>query len=183
MKKRYLTLIVTLLAMSTTISSNLARRSEKIEPLKGTSLIILDKQATMRTAPIQNADIVDHAPFGVTISLISMHNDWYLISYNGSQGYIYKTAATTPDHFSKIKELIQPSKKSVSKNALYIKPKNGAILRIKPQAGATPIKALPIGTRLFKIKKINDWYQARVNGHEGYIHQTVVSPNKPNSGT
>ncbi|MGL1903302.1 MAG: SH3 domain-containing protein [Fibrobacterales bacterium] len=181
MKKRYLTLLIALLVMSTTISSNLARRSKKQEPLKGTFLVIIDSQATLRSAPTQHASLIDQAPFGETISLISMHNDWYLISYNGSQGYIYKTAATTPDHFAKIKQLVHPTNSEGRVNAIYIKPKNGAILRTEPKAGATPIKAFPNGTRLLKIKKVNDWFHAKANGYEGYIHQTVVSSIKPKS--
>ncbi|MGL1936013.1 MAG: SH3 domain-containing protein [Fibrobacterales bacterium] len=181
MKKRYLTLIIALLVMSTTISSNLARRSKAQETLKGTFLVIIDSQASLRSAPNQHAALIDQAPFGESISLISMHNDWYLISYNGSQGYIYKTAATTPDHFAKIKELVHPTKNVAQANAIYIKPKNGAILRLQPKAGSRAIKAFPNGTRLVKIKKVNDWFHAKANGYEGYIHQTVVSPDRPGS--
>ncbi len=178
MAKKNIILILSLIVISNSISSNLIKGTSAHIETTDAFLVVTDKSAVLRSEPIQSSKILDPLFYGTRVSVMGQEGNWYMVSHKGTVGYIYKTTATTEDHFNKIKKLLNPNYSSTQKTDLFISPKNGAVVREKPVKGSRAIKVFPNGTRLTQISKVNDWYHVSVKGFKGYIHQTVVSPQK-----
>lgn len=69
---------------------------EEAEPTPVRTGIVTTQSSNlnMRDEPSSTANIIDRIPKGTRIAILGEDNGWYLISYNGKQGYVFSNFVT-----------------------------------------------------------------------------------------
>ena len=131
----------------------------------GTGTINAD-YVRMRSGPSTSYSILGTYNKGTEMTITGSSGDWYKVSYNGTDGYVYKTYLTlnSGDSFS-VTEMEDTA--AVVTSAVH--------MRIGPATSYQSLRVLGSGTQVTITGSSGNWYRVSYNGSTGYIYKSYLS--------
>lgn len=126
----------------------------------------------MRSGPGTGYRILGTYNKGTSMTVTGSDGDWYKVSYNGTDGYVYKTYLTlsSGDGFTVTEK---EDTQAVVTSAVN--------MRTGPSTGYTSMRVLGSGTRVTITGTSGKWSRVEYNGSTGYIFSTYLSTNVSSS--
>ncbi len=133
----------------------------------------------LRSGPSTSYDILGTYSVGTTMTVTGDAGDWYRVSYNGTEGYVYKTYLTVGGSGSD-----SSSGSSVSSmddiDATVI---SAVHFRSGPDTSYASQAVLSSGTSVTITGETEKWYRVRYDGSEGYIFKTYLTTGSYSAGS
>lgn len=134
----------------------------------------------MRSEPQNGAAIVCTIPENTTIQKVSQNGNWYQVSYNGKNGYIYKkflkqTEDTTAPAQPQQTTDTPAQKEDEQQDASTVYTTVGVNMRTQPKNGSTVICVVPQGAQVQKTGTSGNWVQISYNNQTGYVYNKYLS--------
>ena len=121
----------------------------------------------LRQGPGTNTAILRTIPNGATVSIKSLSNGWYNVSYNGINGYVSATY---------IKEINSSSDVTYNATGKISNTDNeGLSLRQSASTSSTRLALIPEGATITITAKNGSWYKTSYAGQTGYVHASYVT--------
>lgn len=132
----------------------------------------------MRSGPSTSNSILGTYDTGTKMTVNGEDGDWYKVSCNGTEGYVYKPYLTMGDSSS------GSSGSSVSDmsdtSASVISPVH---FRKGPDTSYSSMQVLNTGTGVTITGQTDKWYRVEYNGTEGYVFKTYLSTSSSSSAS
>ena len=80
--------------LATSVADFLGVQAEEPIPVRTGIVTTQSSNLNMRAEPSSTAEVIDRIPKGTKIAVLGEDNGWYLISYNGRQGYVFSDFVT-----------------------------------------------------------------------------------------
>lgn len=80
--------------LATSVADFLGVEEEEPTEIREGIVTTQSSNLNLRKEPSESAMVIDRIPRGTRISILGEDNGWYLISYNGKQGYVFKDFVT-----------------------------------------------------------------------------------------
>ena len=121
----------------------------------------------LRQGPGTNTAILRTIPNGATVSIKSLSNGWYNVSYNGINGYVSATY---------IREINSSSDVTYNATGKITNTDNeGLSLRQSASTSSTRLALIPEGATITITAKNGSWYKTSYAGQTGYVHASYVT--------
>ena len=122
----------------------------------------------LRSGPGTGYEILGMFNPGDTMSVTGDDGDWYRVSYNGTDGYVYKTYLNVGGSGSSGSGLTEMS----ATDATVI---SAVHMRNGPDTSYASQRVLERGTSVTITGATEKWYRVTYNGSEGYIFKTYLT--------
>ena len=157
-----------------TLSSGGSSASSPAETALSGSGVINGSYVRMRSGPSTSYSILGSYNQGTSMTVTGASGDWYKVSYNGAEGYVYKTYLTlsSGDDFTVTD---QTATEAVVTGAVH--------MRTGPDTSYTSMRVLGAGAKVTITGSSGKWYRISYNGAEGYCFNTYLSTNVASSVT
>lgn len=135
----------------------------------------------MRSEPQNGAAIVCTIPENTTIQKVSQNGNWYQVSYNGKNGYIYKKFlkqtedTTAPAQPQQTTDTPAQKEDEQQQDASTVYTTVGVNMRTQPKNGSTVICVVPQGAQVQKTGTSGNWVQISYNNQTGYVYNKYLS--------
>ncbi len=131
----------------------------------------------LRGGASTSSTILDTLSKNTTLTVKDSSGDWYAVTCNGTDGYVYKQYVSLGSPSSSGSDV---SVSSVSEDTGYIK---GYYVRVRtaPSTSASIIVSLNTGEKLSVTGQTDSWYQVKYNGQTGYVYKSYLSLGEPAS--
>ncbi len=143
----------------------------------GTTAVISGTDVRLRSGPGTSYDILGAYNTGTAASLTGEAGDWYRVSINGNEGYVYKAYLNVGGSSSSS----DSSVKSMSSTAAYVI--SPVHLRTGPATSYTSQRVLDTGTSVTITGETEKWYRVTCNGSEGYVFKTYLTTGSVSSSS
>ena len=133
----------------------------------------------LRSGPGTTYSILGSFNTGETMAVTGGSGDWYSVTHNGTDGYVYKT-------YLKLGEADSSSSGGISVSSLseftayVISPVH---MRNGPDTSYTSQRVLPTGESVTVTGESGKWYRVTYGGNEGYIFKTYLSSSAVSSSS
>ena len=124
----------------------------------------------MRSGPSTSHSILGTYNSGTKMTVNGDDGDWYKVSYNGMDGYVYKTYLTVGNSSGSSADSSVSDMSETS--ATVISPVH---FRKGPDTSYSSMQVLSSGTSVTITGQTEKWYRVKYNGTEGYIFKTYLS--------
>ena len=127
----------------------------------------------MRSGPSTTYSILGTYDTGTKMTVNGEEGDWYKVSCNGTDGYVYKTYLTVggSSSGSGVSDMSDTA-------ASVISPVH---FRKGPDTSYSSMQVLNTGTSVTITGQTDKWYRVRYNGTEGYVFKTYLSTGSSSS--
>lgn len=127
----------------------------------------------VRMGPNGHYSLVSRVSNGETVELIGQTNGWYLINYNGMQGFVTGRFINADSGVPEIDDLYGRVTIETSLN-----------MRSGPGTRHTRLRSIPSGHSVIVFGEVRGWYKVNYNGTEGFVsgRYLEVQGNAPNLG-
>lgn len=124
----------------------------------------------LRSGPSTSHDILGTYNTGTTMTVTGEDGDWYKVSYNGQDGYVYKPYLSLGGSGSSSDSESVESMDDTSATVV-----SAVHFRTGPDTSYTSRQVLSAGTSVTITGKTEKWYRVSYNGDEGYIFKTYLT--------
>ena len=129
-----------------------------------------------------NYEVIGYLTNGTSLSIIGESGSWYIINYNGQNGYVSKEYVSVTT---------QGNNSSSSNNSNNTSIKEGIVvnvstnLRVRSGAGTNygVLGYLTNGSKVSITGENGSWYAINYNGKTGYVSKEYISINNNSSGS
>lgn len=121
----------------------------------------------LRSGASLSASILKTLDKGAQMTVTGESGDWYKVSYNGTEGYVYKTYLTVSGSSSSGSS--SASAKTGTITGTYVRFRSGA------STGSSILTTFPKGASVTVSATEGDWYKVSYNGQTGYVYKSYVS--------
>ncbi len=111
---------------------------------------------------------------GASMTVTGSSGDWYAVTYNGTDGYVYKQYLTVGSGSSSSSSNNSDiTVEAVSEDSGTIR---GYYVRVRtgPSTSSSIITSLNTGAKLDVTGITGDWYQVKYNGQTGYVYKSYL---------
>lgn len=131
----------------------------------------------LRAEASTSAKILDTLSKNTKLSVKDSSGDWYAVTCDGTDGYVYKQYVSLGSPSSTDVKV-----DSVSEDTGYIK---GYYVRVRtaPSTSSSIIVSLNTGAKLSVTGQTDDWYQVKYNSQTGYVYKSYLSLGEPASSS
>ena len=123
----------------------------------------------LRSGPSTSYSILGTYDKGTTMTVTGDAGDWYKVSCNGTEGYVYKTYLTVggsgSSSGSSVTDMSDTSATVIS----------DVHFRKGPDTSYSSIQVLGAGTGVTITGQTDKWYRVEYNGTEGYVFKTYLT--------
>ena len=139
--------------------------------------VINGTDVRLRSGPGTTYDILGSFSTGATLTVTGESGDWYKVSANGNEGYVYKAYLTIGGSSSSSSSSAYSSGGSsvtaMSDTAATVI--SAVHMRSGPDTSYTSQRVLEAGTSVTITGEAGKWYRVTYNGSEGYIFKTYLT--------
>lgn len=136
----------------------------------GRTGVINGTYVRLRSGPSTSHAILGTYQPGTTMTVTGEDGDWYKVSYDGQDGYVYKTYLTIGGSGGSTASDSVTAMSDTS--ATVVSPVH---FRTGPDTSYTSKQVLSAGTAVTITGETEKWYRVRYNGEEGYIFKTYLT--------
>ena len=112
---------------------------------------------------------------GVTMTVKGLSGDWYSVSYNGTDGYVYKQYLTVEGESSSSSS--SSTNETGTINAYYVRLRSGA------STASQILDTLNKGATMTVTGTSGDWYAVNYNGTKGYVYKQYLTVGSSSSSS
>ena len=120
----------------------------------------------MRSGPSTSHSILGSYDRGTTMTVTGSSGDWYKVTCNSTEGYVYKTYLTLSSG-SDFQVTDKEDTEAVVVGAVH--------MRTGPGTSYNSMRVLGVGTKVTITGSSDKWYQIDYNGATGYVFNTYLS--------
>ena len=131
----------------------------------------------VRSGPSTSHEILAVVNTGDTMTITGEDGDWYKVSYDGSEGYVYKTYLTKGDGGSSSGSSVSDMSDTA---ATVISPVH---FRTGPDTSYSSRQVLAAGTSVTITGETEKWYRVDYDGLEGYVFKTYLTTGSYTAGS
>ena len=124
----------------------------------------------LRSGPGTGYGILEVLNPGASMTITGESGDWYRVSYNGSEGYVYKTYLSTGGSSGSSDSSGVTAMSSTSATVI-----SAVHMRNGPDTSYASQRVLDRGTTVTITGSTEKWYRVTYNGSEGYIFKTYLT--------
>ncbi len=129
--------------------------------------VITGDYVNMRSGPGTGYAVLGTYNNGTKMTITGQSGDWYKVSYNGREGYVYKQYLSQSGTATQVTETQNTPAVTTA----------GVNLREGPSTAYTSKGVLAKGTAVTITGKSGQWYRVSWGGVSGYIYQDYISTN------
>ncbi len=131
----------------------------------GTAGVITGNYVRMRSGPGTGYSVLGTYNSGTKMTITGSSGDWYAVSCNGLQGYVYKQYLSQSGVTADVEEMDDVSAVTTT----------GVNLREGPSTAYASKRLLAAGSYVTITGKSGQWYRVDYGGITGYIYQDYLS--------
>lgn len=126
---------------------------------RGTQAQIIGNEVNMRSAPSQDAAVLQQLSIGTMVTIVEQGSDgWSLIRYNETEGYIRTDLLFM---------------RALKGRLAYVQ-EDGGNMRGGPSTSAYVLAKLEAGQPVTVEQLVGDWYYVSYEGQEGFVHRDLL---------
>ena len=130
----------------------------------------------LRSGASLSSSILKVLDKGASMTVTGESGDWYKVSYNGTDGYVYKTYVTIGSS-SGSSSSSSSADQSGTINATYVRFRSGS------STSSSILGTFDKGASVTVTGTDGDWYKVSYNGKDGYVYKTYVTVGSADSGS
>ncbi len=125
----------------------------------------------LRAGASTSSNILDTLARNTKLSVKESSGDWYAVSCNGTDGYVYKQYVSlgSPSTGSTDVDVDPVSEDSGVIRGYYVR------VRKAPSTSSSILASLNTGAKLEVTGQTGNWYQVKYNGQTGYVYKSYLS--------
>ena len=150
-------------------TAGISSDSSNVTAASGTGTI-QGTDVRLRSGPSTSHAILGSYDRGKTMSITGTVGDWYRVSCDGSEGYVYKTYLSTGGTDSTAGDQTVTAMSDTAASTI-----SAVHFRTGPDTSYTSMSVLYAGTGVTITGETGDWYRVSYNGSTGYIFKTYLS--------
>ena len=138
-----------------------------------TTGVITGNYVRMRSGPSTGYAILGTYNAGTKMTITGQSGDWYAVSYNGRNGYVYKQYLSQSGTATNVTDMAATAAHTTT----------AVNLREGPSTAYTSKRVLPAGTSVTLTGKSGQWYRVNWGGTTGYIMGDYISTSSGQTGS
>ncbi len=123
----------------------------------------------LRSGASLSSSILKVLDKGASMTVTGESGDWYKVSYNNTDGYVYKTYVTIGSTSSDSSSSGSSADQSGTINATYVRFRSGA------STSSSILGTFDKGASVTVTGTDGDWYKVSYNSKDGYVYKTYVT--------
>ena len=130
-----------------------------------------------RTGPSSSSKKITQLKKGVTVTLYSLSNGWYEVSYNGTRGYLYAQYVKVTSKSTSTSSGVQSPSASGGAALTLATGKATGTLNFRSAAGtnAKLLSTLKAGETFQILGQTSEWYYVLYGGRTGFVYKAYAS--------
>ena len=129
----------------------------------------------IRSGPSTNTDCVTQVQTGKTMTILEKSGDWYHVSFDGSEGYIYGEYLLEEGVTKNVSAASTASTNNQKQLNITGTVIGGTVnVRSGPSTNTDKVSSVSTGKYVKLLNKDGDWYHISVDGKDGYIYGEYV---------
>lgn len=121
--------------------------------------VVTASSLNVRAGQSLNSQVLGALPRGARIEVMSVNGDWAHIRHDAMTGWVYSRYIELGSHAWVVAAIIN--------------------IREQPSLNAQVVYQLERGEEVKILQKNDAWYQVQVNGHIGWVYESLLSTSKP----